>query len=118
MFDQQRQPYEYKQDAYVFRQWLSSASSDNGKELSQAKKNIGKAMRNLLTEKQLLYATMYYVEGKNIPRIESELGVDRSTVSRTLKRARKRLKLALMYSGPLLLKATVDGMEEENGIED
>lgn len=115
MFDRQREPAEYKQDAYVFRQWLLSAASDNSKELTQAKKNIGKAMRHLLTEKQLLYATMYYVEGKNIPRIEIELGVDRSTVSRTLKRARKRLKFALMYSGPLLLKATLDGLENENG---
>lgn len=113
MFDRQREPAEYKQDAYVFRQWLLSAASDNSQELNQAKKNIAKAMRHLLTEKQLLYATMYYVEGKNIPRIESELGVDRSTISRTLGRARKRLKMVLMYSGPLLLKATVDGWEEE-----
>lgn len=114
MFEKEKAPFEYKQDAYVFRQWLLLASGAENKELSEAKRNMGKAIRHCLTKAQLECITAYYVEGLKMRQIAERRGCDRSTVSRTLKRARHRLRMVLMYSGPLLLKATVDGLEDEN----
>ena len=50
-----------------------------------------------LTEKQRQAVTGYYMEGKNIPELAREYGVNKSTISRTLKRAEQRLRRCLKY---------------------
>ena len=53
---------------------------------------------NELTPRQRQMVTMYYFQRKNIPVIAEELGINRSTVSRTLKRGRARIQRYLKYS--------------------
>lgn len=48
-----------------------------------------------LTKKQKYYIMLYYGEGLKIPEIAKRCGVNRSTVSRTIKRGRERLKYAI-----------------------
>ncbi len=50
-----------------------------------------------LTETQKKYIVKYYYEGKTLAEIASEYSVEISTVSRTIKRARKRLIEAFRY---------------------
>lgn len=114
MTKNEKAPFEYRQDTYVFRQWIALANGESN-ELSEAKRNMGKAIRHCLTKKQFDYIKEYYLDGLKMQQIAERRGVDRSTVSRTLKRARHRLKMVLMYSGPLLLKATVEGLGDEDG---
>ena len=42
--------------------------------------------------------SLYYDQGMTIPQIAEQLGLNRSTVSRTLRRARERLYRFLQYS--------------------
>ena len=50
-----------------------------------------------LTEKQRQAVIGYYMEGKNIPALAREYGVNKSTISRTLKRAEDRMRRCLKY---------------------
>lgn len=56
---------------------------------------IRRAISECLTEKQRKYIVKYYFEGLRIPQIAGQAGVAKSTVSRTIKRGRKRLENAL-----------------------
>ena len=51
-----------------------------------------------LTPRQRQVLDLYYDRGMTIPRIAEELGLNRSTVSRTLRRARDRLFRYLRYA--------------------
>ena len=64
-----------------------------------------------LTEKQKRYFAMYYVQGFSIQKIASLDGINKSTVSRTLSRAKSKLQKVLRYSAPHLLNA---GCEKRN----
>lgn len=54
-------------------------------------------------QRQLVY--MYYIDQMRMQDIADELGLHVSSVSRTLKRGRKRLKTCLKYGGRALLNA-------------
>ena len=72
--------------------------ADNSREISRLKRNLIRALREDVTEKQRQVLLLYYAEGKNMREIGESMGVDKSTVSRTLSRGRKRLKRYLQYS--------------------
>lgn len=55
-------------------------------------------MTEELTTRQQEMLQMYYYEGLNMTQIAARLGVNKSTVSRTLCRARRRLHHILQYS--------------------
>lgn len=59
---------------------------------------IRRAMRECLTPRQRLFISEYYFEGKNIPTIAFDHGVAKSTVSRTIKRGKRRLAAALKFA--------------------
>ena len=48
---------------------------------------------------------LYYAEGLNMREIGERLGVDKSTVSRTIKRGERRLRRCLRYGAESLLNA-------------
>ena len=52
---------------------------------------LEKAIENELTERQRLMIGLYYFKGMNIPKIAEMLGVNRSTVSRTISRGRRSI---------------------------
>ena len=60
-------------------------------------------MEEVLTPRQKQLVHMYYIEQKPMQLIAEELGLDVSSVSRTLKRARRNLYTFLRYGGRSLL---------------
>ena len=58
---------------------------------------VRQAWRRELTEKQRRYLHLYYSEVMTMREIAGRCGVDISTVSRTLRRARMRLRRVLQY---------------------
>ena len=56
-----------------------------------------------VTEKQRTALLLYYAEGYNMREIGEQMGVDKSTVSRTIKRGERRLQRCLRYGAAHLL---------------
>lgn len=68
---------------------------------SEKRRMILKIMRsvieNELTERQSEMITLYYFKQMNIPEIAEMLGVNRSTVSRTISRGRRNILEKMKY---------------------
>ena len=79
-------------------------SQDNSAQLGRLKRNLAHAMRPDITPKQREYLTLYYGEGLNLREISERTGVNKSTVSRTMKRGRDRLYRCLRYGARNLLE--------------
>ena len=62
------------------------------------------ALREELTPRQTQIVRMYYIEQHTMRDIAAMLGVNPSTVSRTLKSAREKLKRCLRYSNRSFLR--------------
>ena len=78
--------------------------SDNSQEISRLKRNLIRALREDVTSKQRQMLLMYYAEGKNMREIGEIMGVDRSTVSRTIQRGERRLQRCLRYGAETYLR--------------
>lgn len=78
--------------------WNRQNAEDNSERLDRLRRSLRQAREQELTPRQRQMLTLYYDQGKNIPQIAEELGVNRSTVSRTLRRARDRLYRCLRYA--------------------
>ena len=77
--------------------WLLDHAGTNDPQLERLRRNLQLARQQELTPRQLQVLNLYFGEGMNIPSIARELGVNPSTVSRTLGRARRRLYRWLRY---------------------
>ena len=75
-------------------------NSDNNFQLEHLKKALEKVIHTRLTTRQQEILTMYYFEKKKIPEIAQLLGVNKSTVSRTLNRAIENIRLYLEFCSP------------------
>ena len=69
---------------------------------------VRQALAHELTPRQRQLVHMYYIEQMQMQDIADELGLHISTVSRTIKRGRERLKTSLRYGGRTLLSAMED----------
>ena len=78
--------------------WARSHAEDNSEQLARLRRNLRKAREQELTTRQREMVSLYYDQGMTIPQIAEQLGLNRSTVSRTLRRARERLYRFLQYS--------------------
>lgn len=78
--------------------WHLKNDPDNREQRERLFRNLRKVMKDELTPRQRQMVTMYYFQRKNIPVIANELGLNPSTVSRTLKRGRARIQRYLKYS--------------------
>ncbi len=78
--------------------WARSHAEDNSEQLARLRRNLRKAREQELTKRQREMVSLYYDQGMTIPQIAEQLGLNRSTVSRTLRRARERLYRFLQYS--------------------
>ena len=65
---------------------------------------LSAALREELTARQTQMVKLYYVEQHTMRDIAAMLGVNPSTVSRTLKSAREKLKRCLRYSNRSFLR--------------
>lgn len=79
-------------------------SEDNQEQMGRLKRNLSQALRRDITPRQREYMNLYYGKCMSIPEIAKELGVNKSTVSRTLKRGRQRLFRCLRYGASNLLE--------------
>lgn len=90
----------YLADLAVYARFMSE---DNSAQMSQLKRNLTRALKQDVTPKQREYMMLYYGQGLNLRQISEKLGVNKSTVSRTMKRGRQRLYRCLRYGAAALL---------------
>ena len=69
----------------------------------QLRRRLFRAMQEELTPRQREVLILYYGAELNMREIAERLGVDRSTVSRTIQRGEGRLKRCLRYGAAALL---------------
>lgn len=78
--------------------WMRANGTDNERELRRLKRNLRLARRDELTERQKEILRMNIEQNMTVSEIARELGVNKSTVSRTLLRAKGRLYKCLRYA--------------------
>lgn len=78
--------------------WNRQNAEDNSERLDRLRRTLRQAREQELTPRQQEILGLYYDEGMNIPQIAEKLGVNRSTISRSLSRARNRLYRCLRYA--------------------
>ena len=97
---------QYSKESHMdYRQYLQSLyGEDNSASRRRLLMNMRAAIRSELTPRQMEMVKMYYLEEMTMERIGEELEVNKSTVSRTLKRSRERLRRCLKYGAADTLK--------------
>lgn len=93
----------YSKGRGVFRSadiavWEREHAQDNSEQMDRLRRNLRRAREQELTPRQREMLSMYYEGGMSMPQIAERLGVNRSTVSRTIRRARERLHRVLRYT--------------------
>ena len=78
--------------------WMRDHAEDNSDQLERLRRNLRRAREQELTPRQREILALYYDRGLKMPQIARKLGVNRSTVSRTVKRAKERLYRCLRYA--------------------
>ena len=78
--------------------YLRQIAATNNDQIDRIKRNLTTAIDQDLTSRQRQMLSLYYFKGYTMERIGKELGVNKSTVSRTITRAVRRLYRALRYS--------------------
>ena len=74
-----------------------SAGKDNSAYIKHLKEILRRAVDGELTECQREAVLGVYYRNKTVTELADELGVNKSTVSRNLKRAREKLAFAMRY---------------------
>ena len=77
--------------------WQRQNAETNDEQLARLRRNLRKARVQELTPRQQEVLALYYDEGMKMVEIARKLGIDPSTVSRTLSRAKARLYRCLRY---------------------
>lgn len=83
--------------------YARAMSADNTDQLSRVKRNLVRALRSDVTERQRQALLLYYAEGMTMAQIGQKLGVHPSTVSRTIRRGVNRLRRCLRYGAEAFL---------------
>lgn len=78
--------------------WMREHAEDNSEQLSRLRRNLREARKRELTQRQREILSLYYDRGMTMPQIAEHLGINRSTVSRTLRRAKDKLHRFLQYT--------------------
>ena len=83
--------------------YLGLLSLEDEGQLEQASRCLAQALRQEVTQRQRQMLALYYGRHMTMEEIARTLGVDRTTVSRTLKRGEARLQRCLRYGSTALL---------------
>ena len=83
--------------------YARAMASDNSAQFSRLKRNLVRALREDVTARQRQMLLLYYAEQMNMQEISARLGVNKSTVSRTIKRGERRLRRCLRYGAEVFL---------------
>ena len=79
-------------------------AQDNKAQMGRLRRNLTHALRQDITPRQREYMMLYYGKNMSMAAIARQLGVNKSTVCRTLARGRKRLYRCLRYGASNLLE--------------
>ena len=77
--------------------WLRDHAEDNSEQLERLRRGLRRAREQELTPRQREILGLYYDEGLTMSQIGEQLGLNRSTVCRTIHRARERLYRSLRF---------------------
>ena len=91
-----------------YKEYLNAEGEDNKEMINTLLKNLRKAIREELTDKQRKAIEMYYMQQIKMEDIAKILGVNVSTVSRNIMRGKRRLKKCLRYGARELLNIDDD----------
>jgi len=94
--------YEFAQDQHAFELWKNQGN-DSDPAYRHLMNAFRVAIRDELTEQQRTYIMAYYFERLTMEEVSERFAVNKSTVSRTIKRAEQRLQRVLRYAHPRLL---------------
>lgn len=97
----------YSADMAHYLRQLSEENT-NAAELDRLRRNLLRCINEELTERQREFLYMYYVQRISQPQIARNLGLDASTVSKTIKRGEQRLLRCLRYGARTYLRALED----------
>ena len=78
--------------------WLRENADGNQEQIDRLLRNLRKARVQELTPRQQQMLSMRFEQNMSGAEIARELGLNRSTVSRTLRRAQERLRRCLQYA--------------------
>ena len=87
----------YQDTSYMQMVAGIKAGDDNGYILRVLNNALENCLQSGLTAKQRMYLEMYYYEKMTIPTIAKKLGVNKSTVSRSLAASRVKLHRQLEF---------------------
>lgn len=85
------------QNAVFLSAYNSTKGSTNITDLNRRKDFLGEAITRELTPRQRELIIAYYIEGKNIPQLAQEHNLNRSTVSRHIAAAKRKLSRFAYY---------------------
>ena len=97
----------YSADMARYMRQISSENT-NSDQMSRLKRNLIRCIKEDVTERQRTVLLMYYSQGMNMREIGEALGVDKSTISRTIKRGENRLRRCLRYGAEAYLRSLGD----------
>ena len=78
--------------------WERESAPDNREQLERPHRTLRLARQQALTDRQRQMLELYYDQGLTMGQIALKLNLNRSTVSRTLSRAKDKLYRCLRYS--------------------
>lgn len=84
-------------DNMVSYKLYNQSGISNSNDVNMAKNLLLNAIDTVLTEKQKKYVKMHYFMDKPMNQIAKELGVNPSTVTRTIQSAKKRLSILSFF---------------------
>lgn len=77
--------------------WLKENANSNSDLVIRLQKNLTLARQQELTRRQQEVIDLYFDHGMTMSQIARQLGVSSSTISRTVRRAKRRLYKSLRY---------------------
>lgn len=92
--------FQLQSDKLQYRDFLLDG---NGTDFKRLADEVCKSALNELSEKQKLYIMASVYDGLSCTEIASLYGVNKSTVSRTISRAKENLRKVLRYSNRLFI---------------
>ncbi|MFI3250092.1 MAG: sigma-70 family RNA polymerase sigma factor [Eubacteriales bacterium] len=93
-----------KQNSRDMAEYARQMAGDNKAELGDLKRNLVRALREEVTDRQREMILLYYDERLNMREIGDRYGVSPSTVSRIISRGEARLERCIRYGAGSLLR--------------
>ena len=86
---------DHREDMAAYMTYIQG--EDNGVEHSRLKRNLLRCLREDISPRQRTVLLLYFAHRMSQPEIAAALGVNKSTVSRTIRRGERRLLQCLRY---------------------